>query len=33
MVTEYVFEKPLVRLIRELAARRISRVYLSMAAS
>lgn len=27
--TEYVFEKPLVRLMRELAARRITRVYFS----
>src|SRR5208282_2647769 len=29
MQTEYVFEKPLVRLIRELAARRITRVHFS----
>jgi oxaloacetate decarboxylase alpha subunit len=29
MKTEYVFEKPLVRLIRELAARRVTRVYFS----
>jgi oxaloacetate decarboxylase alpha subunit len=33
MQTEYVFEKPLVRLIRELAARRITRVHFSTAAS
>jgi oxaloacetate decarboxylase (Na+ extruding) subunit alpha len=33
MVTEYVYEKPLVRFIRELAARRISRVYFSTVAS
>jgi oxaloacetate decarboxylase alpha subunit len=33
MQTQYVFEKPLVRLIRELAARRITRVHFSTAAS
>jgi oxaloacetate decarboxylase (Na+ extruding) subunit alpha len=29
--TEYVFEKPLTRLVRELASRRVARVHLSMA--
>jgi oxaloacetate decarboxylase (Na+ extruding) subunit alpha len=33
MQTDYVFEKPLVRLMRELAARRISRVHVSAAAT
>jgi oxaloacetate decarboxylase (Na+ extruding) subunit alpha len=33
MQTQYVFEKPLVRLIRELAARRITRVHFSTAAN
>jgi oxaloacetate decarboxylase alpha subunit len=33
MQTQYLFEKPLVRLMRELAARRISRVHLSAAAA
>lgn len=32
MKLDYVFEKPLVRLVRELAARRIKRVYFSVAA-
>jgi len=32
MQTEYAFEKPLVRLIRELAARQITRVHFSAAA-
>ncbi len=27
--TDYVFEKPLVRLVRELAARRVARVHIS----
>jgi oxaloacetate decarboxylase alpha subunit len=31
MKTEYVFEKPLVRLVRELAKRRVSRVHFSVA--
>jgi oxaloacetate decarboxylase alpha subunit len=31
MTTDYVFETPLVRLVRELAKRRLSRVYLSFA--
>jgi oxaloacetate decarboxylase (Na+ extruding) subunit alpha len=33
MQTQYVFEKPLVRLMRELAARRIARVHFSTAAN
>jgi hypothetical protein len=30
MVTEYAFEKPLVRLVRELSQRRLSRVQFSV---
>jgi hypothetical protein len=33
MRTEYAFEKPLVRLMRELAARRVSRVHISRTAA
>jgi hypothetical protein len=29
MRTDWAYEKPLVRLVRELAARRVSRVYVS----
>jgi hypothetical protein len=32
MRTEYFFEKPLVRLVRELASRKIARVHFSVAA-
>src|SRR5438477_4935787 len=30
MATEYMFEKPIVRLVRELSERRLSRVYFSV---